>query len=152
KAYLELSKLEELEFVISNTNEAGIAYNPEDRFYMEPHSSFLGKLTRFLYERFKLFSAEHSRELTIIPCELINHNVQTMKKIILQYIELWELEDSFKRWILEHTDFHNTLVDRIVPGYPKDDIESYNAQLDYEDRLIVSAEKFFLWVIEGDEK
>lgn len=152
KAYLELSKLEELEFVISNTTEAGIAYNPEDRFDMEPQSSFPGKLTRFLYERFKHFNGDQSKGLTIIPCELINHNAQTLKKIILQYIELWELEDSFKRWILEHTDFHNTLVDRIVPGYPKDDIESYNAQLDYEDRLIVSAEKFFLWVIEGDEK
>src|SRR5690606_22033292 len=67
-------------------------------------------------------------------------------------LELWELEDAFKTWILESTDFHNTLVDRIVPGYPKDDIEAYNQQLDYEDRLIVSAEKFFLWVIEGDEK
>src|SRR5690606_22596762 len=150
--YLELSKLEELEFVISNTTEAGMAYNPEDRFDMEPQSSFPGKLTRCLYERFKHFNGDQSKGLTIIPCELINHNAQTLKKIILQYIELWELEDSFKRWILEHTDFHNTLVDRIVPGYPKDDIESYNAQLDYDDRLIVSAEKFFLWVIEGDEK
>src|SRR5690606_11117948 len=90
--------------------------------------------------------------LTIIPCELINHNAETLKNIILRYIELWELEDGFKTWIVERTHFHNTLVDRIVPGYPKDDIQSYNQQLDYEDHLIVSAEKFFLWVIEGGEE
>jgi tagaturonate reductase len=44
------------------------------------------------------------------------------------------------------------LVDRIVPGYPKDEIENYNNKLDYSDQLIVAAETFFLWVIEGDEK
>lgn len=152
KAYLNLARLEELEFVISNTTEAGIAFNPEDRFEMEPPSSFPGKLTRFLYERFKHFNGAKSKGLTIIPCELINHNAETLKKIILQYIEYWELEEEFKIWILESTHFHNTLVDRIVPGYPKDDIESYNQQLEHEDNLIVSAEKFFLWVIEGGEE
>lgn len=150
--YLELAKLEELEFVISNTTEAGIAYNPEDRFDMAPPSSFPGKLTRLLFERFKHFNGAKSKGLTIIPCELINHNADTLKKVILQYIELWQLEDAFKTWILESTHFHNTLVDRIVPGYPKDDIKSYNQQLEYEDRLIVSAEKFFLWVIEGGDE
>lgn len=152
KAYLSLAQLEELEFVISNTTEAGISFNPEDRFEMEPPSSFPGKLTRFLFERFEYFKGEKGKGLTIIPCELINYNAHTLKKIILQYIELWNLGDGFKQWILQCNDFHNTLVDRIVPGYPKDDIEAYNAQLDYQDNLIVSAEKFFLWVIEADEK
>ena len=152
KAYLDLAKLEELEFVISNTTEAGIAFNPEDRYEMQPPSSFPGKLTRFLFERFKHFKGDRNKGLTIIPCELINHNAETLKKIILQYIELWELDNDFKTWILESSHFHNTLVDRIVPGYPKDDISSYNQELDYEDHLIVSAEKFFLWVIEGGEE
>ena len=151
-AYLNLARLEELEFVISNTTEAGIAFNPEDRFEMEPPSSFPGKLTRFLFERFKHFKGKESKGLTVIPCELINHNAETLKNIILQYIELWVLGDAFKTWIVESTHFHNTLVDRIVPGYPKDDIASYNQQLEHEDHLIVSAEKFFLWVIEGGEE
>src|SRR5690606_9464556 len=85
-AYLDLARLEELEFVISNTTEAGIAFNPEDRFEMEPPSSFPGKLTRFLFERFKHFKGEESKGLTIIPCELINHNAETLKNIILRYI------------------------------------------------------------------
>ena len=44
------------------------------------------------------------------------------------------------------------MVDRIVPGYPRAEIEEYNAQLDYKDNLIVSAEAFLLWVIEGGEE
>src|SRR5690606_15429584 len=69
----------------------------------------------------------------------------------LTYIRDWKLEDDFKNWILNYNTFHNTLVDRIVPGYPKDQIDIYNKQLDYEDNLIVTAETFFLWVIESDE-
>jgi tagaturonate reductase len=74
-----------------------------------------------------------------------------LKSILLQYARLWNLSDNFQKWVAEHCTYHNTLVDRIVPGYPKDTIEMYNAQLDYQDDLIVTAEPFFLWVIEGDE-
>jgi tagaturonate reductase len=48
---------------------------------------------------------------------------------------------NWKRILLngwnESNSFHNTLVDRIVPGYPKDEIEDYQAQLEYKDNLIV---------------
>ncbi|RZJ34426.1 MAG: hypothetical protein EOO18_08445, partial [Chryseobacterium sp.] len=47
--------------------------------------------------------------------------------------------------------FHNTLVDRIVPGYPKDDAATYEDQLDYEDPMMVVSETFLLWVIQGGE-
>lgn len=82
---------------------------------------------------------------------MINHNSETLKEIILKYISDWNLSDEFKNWILNDNAFHSTLVDRIVPGYPKDDIDAYNAQLDYKDNLIVSAEVFLLWVIEGGD-
>ncbi|WP_434036486.1 tagaturonate reductase [Formosa sp. 4Alg 33] len=152
KDYLELSKEEELEFIISNTTEAGIAYVESDTMGMQPPSSFPAKLTVLLYERFKYFNGDASKGLTIIPCELINHNSETLKEIILKYIDLWNLENDFKSWLLDHSTFHSTLVDRIVPGYPKDEIEDYNKQLDYKDNLIVSSETFFLWVIQGDDK
>ena len=148
-AYLNLAKEASLEFVVSNTTEAGIAYIASDTPQMQPPSSFPAKLTVFLYERFKHFKGDASRGLTIIPCELINHNSETLKDIILQYITDWNLGDGFKKWLLENNAFHSTLVDRIVPGYPKDEIEAYNNQLDYQDNLIVAAEAFFLWVIEG---
>tara|TARA_R110002073_G_scaffold242693_3_gene404871 strand:+ start:5936 stop:7402 length:1467 start_codon:yes stop_codon:yes gene_type:complete len=149
--YLSLAREESLEFIISNTTEAGIAYVSSDKPTMQPPSSFPAKLTLLLHERFKHFNGDSSKGLTLIPCELINHNSETLKEIILKYISDWNLGDNFKEWILEHNSFHSTLVDRIVPGYPKDEIEAYNAQLDYQDNLIVSAEAFLLWVIEGGD-
>ncbi|WP_053976686.1 tagaturonate reductase [Mangrovimonas xylaniphaga] len=149
--YLALAKEESLEFVISNTTEAGIAYDANDTLDMQPQKSFPGKLTALLYHRFQYFNGDAAKGLTIIPCELINYNSDTLKDIILRYVEEWELGDAFKQWVEEHNSFHNTLVDRIVPGYPKDEIESYNAMLDYSDNLIVTAETFFLWVIEGGD-
>jgi len=151
KDYLSLAKEESLEFIISNTTEAGIAYVSSDTLEMQPPSSFPAKLTVLLYERFKHFNGDASKGLTIIPCELINHNSETLKDIILKYISDWNLGDNFKTWILENNFFHSTLVDRIVPGYPKDEIEAYNAQLEYSDNLIVAAEAFLLWVIEGGD-
>lgn len=148
--YLGLAQEEDLEFVISNTTEAGIAYVESDTLEMSPPSSFPAKLTALLYERWKHFNGASEKGLTIIPCELINYNSDTLKEIIGKYIDQWKLEDAFKNWVSEACSFHNTLVDRIVPGYPKDQIEAYNKQLEYKDDLIVSAETFFLWVIEGN--
>lgn len=149
--YLSLAKEESLEFMISNTTEAGIAYVASDTAEMQPPSSFPAKLTVLLFERFKHFKGDTSKGLTIIPCELINHNSETLKEIIIKYISDWNLGNDFKTWVLESNSFHSTLVDRIVPGYPKDEIEAYNAQLDYQDNLIVAAESFLLWVIEGGD-
>lgn len=149
--YLSLAKEPDLKFIISNTTEAGIDYVKSDTKEMQPPSSFPAKLTVLLYERFKHFKGDTSKGLAIIPCELINFNADTLKKIILTYSDDWKLGDDFKSWILNNSTFHNTLVDRIVPGYPKDEIEDYNKQLDYQDNLIVAAETFFLWVIEGSD-
>ncbi|WP_338039211.1 tagaturonate reductase [Maribacter litopenaei] len=149
--FSELAQERELEYVISNTTEAGIRYDGNDQLEMSPPNSFPGKLTRFLLERFQYFDGSTDFGLTIIPCELINYNADTLKTVILKYIDLWKLSEEFKNWVLNACTFHNTLVDRIVPGYPKDTIEEYNSQLEYQDQLIVSAETFFLWVIEGDD-
>ncbi len=149
--YLDLAKEKELQFIISNTTEAGIEFIDTDTLNMRPPVSFPAKLTVLLYERFNHFKGDVSKGLTIIPCELINYNAATLKEIILKYCDLWNLDNQFKTWLLESCTYHNTLVDRIVPGYPKNEIEEYNDKLDYQDNLIVTAEPFFLWVIEGDE-
>lgn len=148
--FINLAKEEQLQFVISNTTEAGIAFVNSDNPQMRPPSSFPAKLTLLLYERFKHFKGAAQKGVTVIPCELINYNASTLKEIILKYIALWNLEEAFKSWLFNSCTFHNTLVDRIVPGYPKDELALYNAQVDYEDKLMVTAETFFLWVIEGD--
>lgn len=149
--FLALAKEEELQFIISNTTEAGIEYIDTDTPEMQPPIAFPARLTLLLQERFKHFNGDYTKGLTIIPCELINHNADTLKEIILKYCDLWNLEVTFKIWLLEACTFHNTLVDRIVPGYPKNEIDDYNSKLNYQDNLIVTAEPFFLWVIEGDD-
>ncbi len=149
--YLALAKEEELQFIVSNTTEAGIEFIESDTPDMQPPVSFPAKLTVLLYERFKHFNGDASKGVTIIPCELIDYNSETLRKYILQYVDLWKLEDAFKTWVSDACTYHSTLVDRIVPGYPRAEIEEYNNKLDYEDNLIVAAEPFFLWAIEGGD-
>lgn len=149
--YLGLAKEEELQFIVSNTTEAGIEFIESDTPDMQPPVSFPAKLTVLLYERFKHFNGDASKGLTIIPCELIDYNSETLKKIILQYCDLWNLGAEFKTWASDICTYHSTLVDRIVPGYPRAEIEEYNNKLEYQDNLIVAAEPFFLWAIEGGE-
>lgn len=149
--YLALAKEEELQFIVSNTTEAGIEFIESDTPDMQPPVSFPAKLTVLLYERFKYFNGDASKAVTIIPCELIDYNSETLKKYILQYCDTWKLEDAFKTWVSDACTYHSTLVDRIVPGYPRAEIEEYNNKLDYQDNLIVAAEPFFLWAIEGGD-
>ena len=149
--YLALAKEEELQFIVSNTTEAGIEFIESDTTEMQPPTSFPAKLTVLLYERFKHFNGDASKGLIIIPCELIDYNSETLKKCILQYCDLWNLGAEFKTWVSDACTYHSTLVDRIVPGYPRAEIEEYNNKLEYQDNLIVAAEPFFLWAIEGGE-
>ncbi|MFB3389635.1 tagaturonate reductase [Flavobacterium sp. LAR06] len=149
--YVALAKEEELQFIVSNTTEAGIEFIESDTPDMQPPVSFPAKLTVLLYERFKHFKGDVSKAVTIIPCELIDYNSETLKKYILQYVDLWKLEDAFKTWVSHACTYHSTLVDRIVPGYPRAEIEQYNNKLEYQDNLIVAAEPFFLWAIEGGD-
>ncbi|UPQ77428.1 tagaturonate reductase [Chryseobacterium nepalense] len=146
--FLALAKEEELEFVFSNTTETGIAYDETETSYEGPHRNFPAKLTVLLHERFKHFNGAADKGLRIIPCELIEDNAFALREIILKYAQLWNLEDRFVQWINQYNYFHNTLVDRIVPGYPKNDAGSYEDQLDYEDQMMVVSECFLLFVIQ----
>lgn len=150
-AYLKLAENPEMRFVVSNTTEAGIAFNQEDNLDMAPPKSFPGKLTALLYHRFKTFGNDASKGFIILPCELIDRNGDNLKKCVLQYVELWQLGTEFQSWLLEANVFCNTLVDRIVPGYPADTAKDIEAKAGYEDKIIVEAEPFHLWVIEGPE-
>jgi len=151
--YLDLAKGEDLEFILSNTTEAGIAFDEsETTLEAGPHKNFPAKVTAFLYERFKHFQGAEDKGLHIIPCELIENNGLTLKKHILQYAQLWNLEEGFPNWVENSNSFHNTLVDRIVPGYPREEKDEYEAKFDYDDNLMVVCEAFLLWVIEGDDK
>lgn len=148
--YGKLAELESLRFVVSNTTEAGIVLDESDRFENTPPESFPGKLTRFLYHRFKFFEGDKSKGLIILPVELIDDNGIVLKKYVKQLAFLWKLEEEFLTWLDQACVFTSTLVDRIITGYPKNKEEQEWEQLGYEDRLLVTGEPFALWVIESD--
>ena len=150
-AYLANAENPNLRFVISNTTEAGISYNPKDNLEDAPQASFPGKLTALLYKRFHFFNGASEKGLIVIPCELIDRNGDNLKKIVLQYATDWNLGKGFVSWINNDNIFCNTLVDRIVPGYPRDKIDTITEELGYIDNLVVEGEQFHLWVIEAPE-
>ncbi|WP_422080416.1 tagaturonate reductase [Ulvibacterium sp.] len=149
--YLTNANNPDLRFIISNTTEAGIAYSETDRLEDTPQRSFPGKLAALLYRRFQAFEGNPDKGLILIPCELIDRNGDNLKRIVLQHADDWGLGNEFINWIEEANIFCNTLVDRIVPGYPRDKIEPLTQDLGYKDNLIVEGEQFHLWVIEGPE-
>lgn len=149
--YLANAENSDLRFVISNTTEAGIAYNPKDQLNDAPQKSYPGKLTALLFKRFEAFKGASDKGLIIIPCELIDRNGDNLKRIVLQYASDWNLGEEFIDWIEHDNIFCNTLVDRIVPGYPRDKMDNITAELGYKDNLVVEGEQFHLWVIEAPE-
>ena len=140
-AYMKLAENPDFRFIVSNTTEAGIAFNENDKLEDTPASSFPGKLTQLLKKRFDL----GMDGFVFLPCELIDKNGENLKKVIMQYIKLWSLGDDFKKWIEEKNIFCNTLVDRINTGFPKDEY----AELGIDDKLLNTSEYFHLWVIDG---
>jgi tagaturonate reductase len=138
-----------VEFVFSNTTEAGIAYLKEDFDLNNAPQSYPGKLTAFLYHRFCVMEGKPEAGMTIIPCELIENNGKTLKEIVNKIAKDWSLPDSFVVWLNHHNRFCNTLVDRIVPGYPKDNIGDYQFKLGYEDQLLTIGELYHLFVIDS---
>ena len=149
--FMALAEDPNIRFIISNTTEAGIAFDPSCKLDDKPASSYPGKLTQLLYHRYNHFNGDKSKGFIILPCELIFLNGKELKKCIYQYIELWQLGDEFKAWFEEACGVYCTLVDRIVPGYPKDTIDQIHERIGFSDNLVVKGEIFHLWVIEAPE-
>ncbi|MBR5307502.1 MAG: tagaturonate reductase [Clostridia bacterium] len=141
--YLALADAPSFRFIVSNTTESGIAFVADDKIENAPAVSFPGKLTLLLKRRFE----KGLPGFIFLPCELIDRNGENLKKCVLEYIKLWNLGDDFAAWIEKENHFCNTLVDRIVTGYPKDE----KIDLGYEDKMLDTSELFHLWVIEGPD-
>ena len=150
-AYLKTAENPDLQFVISNTTEAGIIFNAADVDPNRLSETFPGKLTTLLYHRFAFFKGAADKGLILLPCELIEKNGEALKSTLLQYIAHWNLPETFKQWIINNNTFCNSLVDRIVPGFPKDTAKEIQQATGYEDNLMVMAEPFHLWVIEAPD-
>ena len=149
---MAIARSADLEVVVSNTTEAGIAYHEGDKLTDRPPVSFPAKVTAFLYERYKAFNGDPEKGLLFLPVELIDNNGAELKRIVLQYASEWDLGDDFTNWVNTANEFTSTLVDRIVTGYPRDEVSYFEEKLGYKDNVIVTSELFNLWVIEGDKK
>lgn len=151
--FMSLAALDTLECVISNTTEAGIVLDESDSFELTPPKSYPGKLTKFLYERYKAFGGDTSRGLVIFPVELIENNGCRLRECVLSLCRIWSLEEAFAEWVDKACMFCSTLVDRIVTGYPRGDGDAARIceGLGYDDGLLDICEPFALWVIEAED-
>lgn len=150
-SFLALACQPEIRFIVSNTTETGLSFNADDQFTDTPPSSFPAKLTTFLYHRFQYFEASPFKGCIILPCELVEQNGKQLEQLVLKYADLWQLEPSFKQWIENSNQFCNTLVDRIVVGFPKPNSQTILENLGFDDPLLVEGELYHSWVIEAPQ-
>lgn len=149
EAMLAVARSKDLEYIVSNTTEAGIVHESESKFDQQPPISFPAKLTRVLFERYKA----NLGGVVILSCELIDNNGKELLRCVNAYIDDWKLEDGFKKWVNEENTFCSTLVDRIVPGRIRDaeEVKKLEKINGYTDKLLDVGEVFGVWIIEGPE-
>lgn len=145
--FLSYAESEDLEVVISNTTEAGITLDESDIDYSVTPKSFPGKVLTLLERRYEKFNGAEDKGLSFICCELIDNNGDELKKCVLALAKIKGHDAKFISWIENACHFTSTLVDRIVPGYPRDEIEEITKELGYIDNSIVKGEIFHLWVL-----
>ena len=145
---MEVAASDDLQIIVSNTTEAGIQYDPSCKQDDCPPSSFPAKLTQVLYHRYQAGKPG----IIMLACELIDNNGKELLKCVNQYIDQWELGADFKKYVNEDCIFCGSLVDRIVPGFPRKDIAAIKEKIQYDDNLVVQAEIFHLWVIEAPQE
>lgn len=148
--YLDYAKSADLEIVISNTTEAGIALDETDTDFTKCPKSFPGKLLAFLKARYDHFNGDASKGLAIIPCELIDHNGDELKRVMLELAKIKGMDEKFIDWITNACHYTSTLVDRIVPGYPRDNAAQICEETGFADNNIVKGEIFHLWVLQKE--
>lgn len=150
-SFMEIAELESLEVVISNTTEAGLAYKEVELEKVSVDGLYPGKLTAFLMHRFESIK-DKTKKLLIFPCELVDDNGKVLEEMVKKHTESFKASDEFKAWLNESCLFLSNLVDRIVPGFPRENTEAYFEKLGYLDEAASICEPFFLWAIEGSEE
>ena len=146
-AMMAVAVSDDLEYIVSNTTEAGIVYDSACQAADCPPASFPAKLTQVLLARYNAAK----KPVVILSCELIDNNGKELLKCVNQYIAQWSLDDNFKKWVNEDCTFCSTLVDRIVPGRIRDagEVARLEAENGYHDDLLDVGEVFGVWNIEG---
>lgn len=148
---LRLARNPALQIVISNTTEVGLNY-VEESIFQKPPQSFPGKLTAFLYERFRSVGGSKAKGLVVVPTELVTDNGLVLRDAVERLSTYNELGKLFVKWLKFHVRFCNTLVDRIVTRPTHDAQQALQTELGYEDNLLTFTEPYHLWAIEGDDR
>ncbi len=147
-AILQCASNPDIQILVSNTTEVGIALVESDATAVQP-VSFPGRLLHILLARYSAFGGSSESGLVIIPTELIPDNGTRLKNIVLQLAQLKALPADAIHWLETANDFCNSLVDCIVPGkLPQDEHTAMEAELGYEDPLMIMSEPYRLWAIE----
>ena len=149
--FLKYAESEDLEVVISNTTEAGIVLDETNVDYSITPKTFPGKVLALLRHRYEHFNKDVTKGLSFICCELIDYNGDELRRCVLGLAKVKGYEEEFIEWINNACHFTSTLVDRIVPGYPRDEIKEITEELGYIDNNIVKGEIFHLWVLQKEE-
>ena len=140
----------DLQVVLSNTTEIGIELLDGEYIHAVPPRSFPGKLLAVLWVRFQAFGGAPDKGLVIVPTELIPENGTKLHAILRTLAERQALGADFLHWLDTANDCCNSLVDRIVPGAPGAGAQAVlQAELGYADELLITAEAYRLWAIEG---
>lgn len=148
-AIMQIAVSDDLEIIVSNTTEAGIAYDPSCKADDRPPASFPAKLAQVLHARW----GAGKPGLIVLSCELIDDNGAELLRIVRRYVADWGWEDAFDAWLQNDCTFCTTLVDTIVPGRIRDAEEAARVakRLGYEDPFLTVREPFQMWGIQGDE-
>ena len=148
--FLSYGKSEDLEVIISNTTEAGIAVDPTDTDFTVCPKSYPGKLLALLKTRYDHFHGDKTKGLAIVPCELIDDNGDELYRCLTELAKINNMDAKFIEWMQTANHFTSTLVDRIVPGYPRNEIEEIQKETGYIDNNVVKGEIFHLWVLKKE--
>lgn len=150
KKFLSYGESKDLQIIISNTTEAGIAVDPADTDFKRCPKSYPGKLLALLKRRYDKFKGDMNRGLAIIPCELIDDNGDELYRCLTELARINKMDEKFIKWMQTANHFTSTLVDRIVPGYPRNEIEQIQKETGYIDNNVVKGEIFHLWVLKKE--
>lgn len=148
--FLKYGESEDLQVIISNTTEAGIAVDPTDTDFSQCPKSYPGKLLALLKRRYDYFKGDKNKGLAIIPCELIDDNGDELYRCLTELAHINKMDEKFIEWMQTANHFTSTLVDRIVPGYPRNEIEDIQKETGYIDNNVVKGEIFHLWVLKKE--
>lgn len=104
----------DVKVIVSNTADAGYALFDEDTADLldgqRTPRGFAAKLAVLLHARYQAGAAP----ITLLPCELVSRNGDTLRDLVAGVARGWKVEEAFIGYLTKDCVWVNSLVDRIV--------------------------------------